>query len=156
MKPSHKGFYTPQNPLKYRGNTSEIVYRSSWEAGFMYWLDVNDKVKSWSSEQVVVPYISPADNQVHRYIVDFMVETDKGVFLIEIKPQKETLPPVPHGRGRTKDRFGELQMLYEVNTAKWKAAEEYAKANGYKFFVYDEVTLRQLGVPLPTKKKEIT
>lgn len=145
MKTFHQGFYTPKNPNKYRGDTSQITYRSSWEAALMYWLDINGKVKSWSSENVVVPYVSPIDNKVHRYIIDFMIETTAGVFLVEVKPQKECMPPKT-GKGRRKQLVEAEARTYAQNTAKWQAAEQYANSMGYKFQVWDEVTLKRLGV----------
>jgi hypothetical protein len=37
------------------------------------------------------------------------------------------------------------QMNYAVNQAKWKAAREFAQANGMKFIV---ITEKELGQPL--------
>lgn len=114
----------------------------------MYWLDINAKIKAWSSETVVVPYISPVDNRVHRYIIDFLVETVAGTFLIEVKPQRECMPPKA-GKGRRRQIVESEALKYAQNTAKWQAAEQYAKSVGYQFQVWDEVTLRSLGVVLP-------
>lgn len=118
----------------------------------MYWLDMNDAIKAWSSENVVVPYVCPADNKVHRYIIDFMIETIAGIFLIEVKPQKECMPPKT-GKGRRKHLVEAETLTYARNTAKWQAAENYARNMGYKFQVWDEVTLKALGVVLPNKSK---
>jgi hypothetical protein len=54
----HKGKFTPINPQKYRGDATNIIYRSSWKR-VMLWLDKHSQVISWSSEEVV-PYKSPA------------------------------------------------------------------------------------------------
>lgn len=150
MKTFYQGVYAPKNPKKYRGNLGQITFRSSWEAALMYWLDMNEKIKSWSSENVVVPYVSPIDGKVHRYIVDFIIETTAGVFLVEVKPQKECMPPKT-GRGRRKHLVEAEARTYAQNSAKWQAAEQYANSMGYKFQVWDEVTLRSLGVVLPIK-----
>lgn len=118
----------------------------------MYWLDMNEKVRAWSSESVVVPYVSPIDDRVHRYIVDFMIETTAGTFLVEVKPQKECIPPRT-GKGRRKQLVEAEARTYAQNTAKWQAAEQYAHAMGYKFQVWDEVTLKALGVVIITKSR---
>lgn len=116
----------------------------------MYWLDINEKIKAWSSESVVVPYVSPLDNKVHRYIIDFMIETTEGALLVEVKPQKECLPP-KNGKGRKRHIVESEAITFAKNSAKWKAAEQYANSMGYTFQVWDEVTLRSLGIVIPKK-----
>ena len=109
----------------------------------MYWLDSNTEVTAWSSEEVVIPYLCPVDKKVHRYFIDFWIETTKGTFLVEVKPQRECLPPSPK---RNKRQMLTEAAVYQRNQAKWQAAEKYATSLGYQFFVWDEMTLRQLGV----------
>lgn len=150
MKAFRQGLFTPKNPKKYRGDISQIIYRSSWEAALMYWLDINDKVKAWSSESVIVPYVSPVDNKVHRYIIDFMIETTEGTFLVEVKPQKECLPP-RRRQGKRLELLESEALTFAVNSAKWQAADQYANSQGYKFQVWDEVTLKSLGVVITSK-----
>lgn len=118
----------------------------------MYWLDSNDKVTAWSSENVVIPYVCPTDEKVHRYFIDFFIETTEGVFLVEVKPQKECLPPKT-GRGKKRTLVESEVMKFAKNSAKWKAAEEYAQRMGYRFQVWDETTLKKLGVVLPQSSK---
>lgn len=145
----HQGKFKPQNPLKYKG-THPIVYRSSWELKYMMDLDTDKNVLEWSSESVIVPYISPKDKKIHRYFCDFFVKKKiNGVvksFLVEIKPKKETLPPVK-GKGR---RYFNECMTYCVNQAKWKSAQEYCKIKGWEFQVMTEVELR---IPIKFKPK---
>ena len=74
-KEIYQGKFVPKNPSKYKGRVNDIVYRSSYELKFMNWADKNQDVLSWSSEEIVVPYKSPLDNRIHRYFVDFFVET---------------------------------------------------------------------------------
>lgn len=113
---------------------------------------MNPKILGWASETVIIPYVSPADDKVHRYIVDFFIHTaEKGTILVEVKPQNQCLPPRT-GKGRKKIRVLAETNVYDVNRAKWQAAEQYAKANGWKFEVWDEVTLQQLGVVLHLKR----
>ena len=136
-----QGFFKPKNPQKYMGDPTNIVYRSGWEKKFMTYLDDNVGIIRWSSEEVVIPYISPLDNRPHRYFVDFYVEA-KGIdgsikkMLVEIKPFAQTQEPkVP--KRKTK-RFISEVMTYGVNQAKWKAAQDYARHKGWEFQVLTE------------------
>ena len=65
----YKGKYRPEHPEKYVGNSSNIIYRSLLERRFMVFCDRNDSVLKWSSEELAIPYVSPIDNRVHRYIL---------------------------------------------------------------------------------------
>jgi hypothetical protein len=62
-------------------------------------------------------------------------------YLIEIKPESQTLPPVPPKK-KTK-RFIQEVMTYGKNQAKWKAATEYAKDRGWEFMILTE---KHLGI----------
>lgn len=144
------GVFYPENISKYSGNTSNIMYRSSWEKSFMRWCDINPDVKLWNSEEVVIPYISPVDDKPHRYFVDFLVEFQNGTkLLIEIKPHHQTQKPVPK-KGKKKTTFLMEAQTYGVNYAKWKAAEKYAEVRGWKFAVFTEHTLKSLGIKIPS------
>ena len=68
-----KGMFKPRNPKKYNGNPTNIIYRSQWELKYMMELDADKNVIKWSSEEVIIHYISPIDNRWHRYFVDFHV-----------------------------------------------------------------------------------
>ena len=138
---AYSGKFTPKNPQKYIGDYNNIIYRSSWECKVMDWLDRNDSIISWASEELIIPYISPADNKYHRYFPDFLVKakTRDGKFktiLIEVKPKKQTLPPEPKKRV-TKQYINEV-VTYGVNQAKWKAAEEFCLDRGWEFKVMTE------------------
>ena len=63
---TYKGRYRISNPVKYRGNIHDVIYRSSWELKFMKWCDTNISVLEWGSETMVIPYKSPVDSKVHR------------------------------------------------------------------------------------------
>jgi len=140
-KTTYKGRYSVRHPKKYKGNISNIVYRSSWELRFMKWCDMNESVLEWGSENVVIPYKSPVDKRVHRYFVDFYIKVknkDGQVhkYLVEIKPSKFTKPPEKPKR-KTKHFIQEV-FTYGVNQAKWKAADEYCKDRKMKFLVITE------------------
>ena len=137
----YKGVFTPINPQKYKGDHTNIVYRSSWEKRVMIWLDKNPNIVSWSSEEIIIPYKSPVDNRTHRYFVDFylQVRTHDGKlksYLWEIKPKKQAIEPVKKKR-ITKQYINEV-VTWGVNQAKWKAATEFAKDRGWEFQVITE------------------
>lgn len=141
---TYKGRYRVANPKKYRGDLTEVVYRSSWELKFMKWCDTNDSVLEWGSETTIIPYKSPVDNKIHRYFVDFYIKiVDKNgkikKYLVEIKPEKFTRPPeIP--KKKTK-RFIEEVFQYGTNQAKWKQANEYCLDRGMQFLVLTEKDL---------------
>jgi len=141
---TYKGKYRVTNAAKYMGDITNIVYRSLWELRFMKWCDSNASVVEWGSETVVVPYISPIDNKVHRYFVDFYIKVktnSNGVekYLVEIKPERFTKPPTIPER-KTK-RFIDEVFQYGVNDAKWKAAFEFCKDRSMKFIILTEKDL---------------
>ena len=99
----HKRKFTPTNPQKYSGDPTNIIMRSSWETRFANWCDVNPSVVKWISEEIIIPYRCGTDNRIHRYYVDFQIQIkDKSgtikTYLVEIKPAKQTVPPVYPGR----------------------------------------------------------
>lgn len=137
----YSGTYTPINPKKYKGDYKNITYRSSWEKRMMLHLDKNPSIVSWSSEEVIVPYKSPADGKWHRYFVDFYVQiqTSDGklkTYIWEIKPKKQAVEPLKKKR-ITKQYINEV-VTWSVNQAKWKAATDYALDRGWEFKVLTE------------------
>jgi hypothetical protein len=136
-----QGFFKPKYPDKYRGDASNIVYRSGWEKRVMQSLDENMNIISWSSEEIVIPYQSPVDNKIHRYFIDFYVEAKMPdgsikVMLLEVKPVAQTMEPKSTGR-KTK-RFINEVVTYGVNQAKWNAASKYAQKMGWEFKIITE------------------
>ena len=130
-----QGVYKPVNREKYK-SLRLPVYRSSWELKFFRWCDRNVSVLEWTSESVIVPYISPLDNRVHRYFVDGHIvlrEGDKiAKYLVEIKPYKQTIPPVESKRKKKSTLLYE-KITYAVNQAKWAAAAEFGKKRNIDF-----------------------
>tara|TARA_B100001094_G_scaffold224216_1_gene218405 strand:- start:3343 stop:3783 length:441 start_codon:yes stop_codon:yes gene_type:complete len=142
---AYKGKYKIKNPDKYLGNPSKVVFRSLWERNAFRWCETNPKVKLWNSEEVVVPYKYQVDKKLHRYYVDLLVQMDnKETYLIEIKPKAQTQPPKKRSR-KTKKYINE-QLTYIKNQDKWEAADQYAKHKGWKFQVWTEETLKNLGI----------
>jgi len=141
MNESIKSKYRPSNPQKYKGNPNNIICRSSWERKFCKWCDLNENILEWASEEFFIPYISPIDRRVHKYYPDFIVKMkDKTgtikTYVVEVKPKRQTTPPKRKSR-ITKSFLYEAQ-LYEVNKAKWKAAEEWCKDRLLEFKIITE------------------
>lgn len=127
------------------GNPTNIIYRSLMERRFMEWCDSNDKCYKWSSEEVVIPYISPIDNKQHRYFPDFLIQTPKGWFLIEVKPFTQSRPPkklvVENLELKKKRRYIKSVQTWLVNEAKWKAATKVCEKKGWSFQILTEKQL---------------
>lgn len=142
---TYKGKYRPVNRAKYGGDADAVTYRSSWERAVFKWLDNHTDVKSWVSEETIIPYICATDRKPHRYFVDIKVTFKNGkTYLIEIKPKKETVQPKPRGR-KTQKYLTEV-LTYMKNISKWEAANSYCKKHGYTFEVWHEDTLKSLGI----------
>ena len=138
---SYKGRYRPSNPKKYKGNPSNIVYRSLWERKFMVYCDNHTKILEWGREEIALPYRSPIDNKVHRYFPDFYIKVKESNgkikrYIIEIKPKKQTIEPKVKKR-KTKGYIYEVYE-YAKNQAKWEAAKEFCKDRMWEFKVLTE------------------
>ena len=151
---AYKGKFSPKNPQKYRGDYTNIVYRSTWECRVMTWLDGNESIIEWSSEEIVIPYKSPVDNRVHRYFPDFYVEViDKKdpmkfeKLVIEIKPNKETQTPIAPQRQKSSLKMWESYeyqlKTYQKNLYKWTKAKYWCEKNQLKFVILAENHLKQ-------------
>ena len=142
-----QGKYRPQNPEKYNGDPTNIVYRSSYELKFMQYCDLTESVNGWKSEEFWIPYRSPIDNKIHRYFPDFFVKyKDKNGnnrhLVVEIKPQKDLKMPETNPKRKTKS-WAYSVKTWAVNQAKWEACREYCKDRGWEFKVFTE---RELGI----------
>lgn len=140
----HQGKFYPKNPGKYRGDLTQIVYRSSWEQKAMQVFDTNPNILEWASEGVVIPYLSPIDNRLHRYFPDFWLKmrTKDGKIktcIYEIKPFAQTQEPKVQKR-HTK-RYIQEVFTWGVNSAKWEAANEFCAKNGWEFNILTESDL---------------
>lgn len=142
-----QGRFKPRNPSKYKGNPTEIFYRSSWELHVMTKFDNSSDVVWWSSEEKAIPYRSPVDRRIHRYFVDFIVcvkepstPSGKKVYVIEVKPHAQTKPP----KNRKTKKFIREAVTYAVNEAKWQAARAWCQERGYEFMIITEKDLGSL------------
>lgn len=146
---AYKGKYQPINPKKYRGDPSNIIFRSLWERRIMVEFDKNPNVIEWGSEEVIVPYRSPIDGKMHRYFPDFVVKMiDKAgkitIKMIEVKPAAQTIAPAPHnGKRRPSAKYLTEVARYGINSAKWKAAREFCADRNWEFVI---ITEKELGI----------
>lgn len=140
---SYKGWFTPKNPKKYKGDPQNIVYRSSWELRAMKWFDEQPNIIWWSSEELFIPYRSPVDQQMHRYFPDFVVRVrqtngKETTMILEVKPQKQTQMPV---QKRQTKKFLQEIATYAINQEKWRAADLFCKEHGWQFKIITEKDL---------------
>lgn len=146
---SYKGKFKPRNPQKYRGNVNNIIYRSLWELKFLRIMDTHPDVVWYSSEELAVPYLNPADNKVHRYFPDVIACYKKegteveDIVMIEIKPLAQSMAPDPKRKratptGRVSTRYLREAKTFAKNDAKWNAAKKYCASKGWRFQVITE------------------
>lgn len=143
---SYKGHFKPKYPQKYKGNPTNIIYRSLYELKLMTYLDKNTNVLEWASEEFFVPYVSPIDGKIHRYFPDFWIKkvNNEGIvetLVIEVKPKTQTVPPAPQ-KNITKSYLYEVKN-WGINQAKWEAANKYCSKKDWKFVI---VTEKELGI----------
>ena len=143
---AYKGKYQPSHPRKYKGDPTNIIFRSLWERKFMVYCDKNSNILEWNSEEIIIPYISPVDGKPHRYFPDFYMkvkETNGQIkrYVIEVKPLKQCSPPKKPKR-QTKGYIREV-FEYARNQAKWKEAREWCADRQWEFKV---VTEKELGI----------
>jgi len=140
---SYKGWFRPKNPKKYKGDATNVVYRSNWELRVMKHFDEDPNVLWWASEELVIPYRSPIDQRMHRYFPDFIARVrqktgKEKTIVIEIKPEKQTKKPIQKRQTR---RFLEEAATYAINQEKWRAADIFCQKEGWDFMVLTEKDL---------------
>ena len=93
-----QGYYEPTYPQKYRTNSKQIIYRSSWEFKLCKWLDLTPEVIEWASEPVSIKYFYTLDNRIHTYYPDFYFAYKKPdgtilKYIVEVKPTSQLQKP---------------------------------------------------------------
>lgn len=144
---SYSGKFRPSNYLKYKGDPTNIIYRSLWELKFMNYCDKNENILEWGSEEFFIPYRSPKDNKIRRYFPDFYIKFKERTgkikrMVVEIKPYKQTQEPNRNPKKKTKNWMNEV-VTYGVNQAKWKAAKEFCEDRQWEFKILTE---HELGI----------
>ena len=145
----YKGKFTPINPKKYIGDSSNIIYRSMWERRCMKYFDNNPGILQWASEEVVIPYYDTATKKVRRYFPDFLIKVkDKNgqdkTHLIEVKPSKDLRPPIG-GKGKKKSTVLYEMKTYQMNRDKFASARKWCDARNIIFDIWTEKHLQQKG-----------
>lgn len=140
-----QGKFIPSNPSKYRGDLKDIVFRSGWERTAFVMCDQTPQIIEWSSETVIIPYVSPVDGRQHRYFTDLWLKVrqhDGSIkqFIIEIKPKSQTKPPRKTKSKKEQTYLNEVRT-YAVNKAKWEAARKFCKQKGWEFKIWTEDVL---------------
>lgn len=143
---TYKGKFFPKNPHKYRGDVDNIIWRSTWELRTMKYLDETSSIVEWSSEEIIIPYISPVDGRRHRYFPDFLIKVKQKddtvkTYLLEVKPYNQTKEPKVQTR-KTKKYLTEV-MTWGVNSRKWEAAREFCADRDWEFKL---ITEKELGI----------
>lgn len=144
FNPQKHTIFVPKFPEKYVGKTFPTC-RSSWENRFCSWCDMSTNIIKWSSERVIVDYYDPVTRKNRRYYPDFMLmikdkEGKETVHLVEIKPYKETIPPVK-GKKKSEKTLLHEHTTWITNQAKWRAATLYCKKKGIQFHILTEKDL---------------
>ena len=108
----------------------------------MGYCDKNEKVLEWGSEEIIIPYLSPWDNKMHRYFPDFYMkvrQSDGSIkkFIIEVKPKYQCKPPMKNPKRKTKKWYNDVKN-YVINEAKWKSANEFCLDNNMEFKILTE------------------
>ena len=143
----HQGNYRPKNPQKYRGNPTHLIYRSGWEKYFLQWCDMTPSVVGYGSEELIIPYVSPLDGNLHRYFIDFVVlvrQKDGSIkkFAVEIKPYAQTQPPkMSSSRKMLTESLRKKIETYSINQAKWEAAKKFCSQHNMSFIILTEKQL---------------
>jgi hypothetical protein len=95
----------------------------------------------WSSEETIIPYVSPKDGRVHRYFVDFKTtlkqrDGSEKTYLVEVKWSTAIVPPkVPKKKTR---RYLREVYNWTINQAKWSAAQKVCIVKGWEWLIITE------------------
>jgi len=138
MSKFKQGQFIPRNPQKYLGDPSKIRYMSSWEQRFHQFLDSNENILAWGSEEIAIPYLKPTDGKVHKYYPDYFIRyknkrNEIVEEIVEIKPKNQI----------TLKRNARLfaKITYAINAAKWIQAKEWCKQHNVAFRILTEEEL---------------
>ncbi|MCK5537179.1 MAG: hypothetical protein KAI79_10145 [Bacteroidales bacterium] len=124
--------------------TNQVEYKSSLELKAIRYCDANPQVKKFSLEPFAIPYVKPTDGKVHRYFVDLLIKFENGsTFIVEIKSSSETRPPKKPKKitALSERNYRKALQTWSINSAKWKAAKEFADLKEIKFIFLTEKEL---------------
>lgn len=140
-----QGYYQPTYPQKYKTNTKQIIYRSSWEYKLCKWLDLTPEVIEWASEPVSIKYFFTLDNKMHTYYPDFYFAYKKPdgrivKYIVEVKPTSQLQKPEEPKRrtANTVKNYNYLMETFIKNSCKRQYAKKWCAENGYNFVYVTE------------------
>lgn len=153
-----QGLYKPVNRGKLIKENSQggVFFRSGLEQKFMIYLDTNDRIISWGSENLSIPYQKTEYNPntrdlettTHTYYPDFYYELrrDDGSIskvVAEVKPSSETMEPKLPANPTAKQlkNFEYSLKMWNKNQAKWAHMIEYCERKGFEFIIITEQLL---------------
>lgn len=156
MYNNRTGWYKIINPLKFippidshmksfNESTMSVQYKSSLELRAIRYCDANPYVVHWSIEPFNIKYIKPTDSKMHRYFIDLFIEfSSKDKFIVEVKSKGETIPPKKPTKNTPKAlmNYQKAIQTFAINSAKWAAAQEFAKQNNMRFIILTEDQLK--------------
>lgn len=142
-----QGKYKPKNPNKYNGDSTNIIYRSSYELKMFEYCDLRENIIYWESEEKVIPYLDPITGRYKRYFPDIFIKYKDSSgnirkALIEVKPKKDLIEPEKNPKRKTKSWIYNVQT-WARNQAKWQAAKEWCKDRNIEFKIFTE---QELGI----------
>ena len=154
----HQGLYVPKNKDKVIKLNSQggLFYRSGLEQKMMIYLDNNEKISMWGSENLKVPYtktewLSEAQEyktSEHTYYPDFYYEMKRedgsvSKVVAEVKPYSETIEPVLKQNPTAKQlkNFEYALKMYNKNLPKWSYMIDYCQRKGFEFIIITEKLL---------------
>ena len=71
---------------------------------------------------------------------------DGKIKIIEIKPKEQTEKPMQAKSKRMTKKYMHEMMVWAVNCEKWDAALKYGERLDYKFEVWTQDTLKEMGI----------
>lgn len=148
-----QGWYRMLNPEKFIKPIDELMksykdghvnYKSSLELKAIRYCDWNSNVNKWSLEPFAIQYLKPTTGKFHRYYIDLVIEFNNSEkFLVEVKPFSQTKAPTKPRKLTDKSKLNYARNLetWLINQAKWTAAKEFCRVNGFKFIILTEKEL---------------
>lgn len=122
-KKKKRGMHFHDGDFPSKKNGKKLHYRSGYELEVYKILEERDDVVRFDAEPFGIPYWFQGEN--HKYFPDLLVQFRDGHTEVwEIKPQSQT--------------------SYDVNDAKWTAADKFCEARGYHFEVKTEQGIKML------------
>lgn len=153
-----QGLFVPKNKNKLiqANDYGGAYYRSNLEHKFMVWLDQNEKIIRWSSENIKIPYektewdsrVNELVTTTHIYYPDYYYELNSNgkitKVVAEVKPLRETREPEMKYKNPTTNQLKNFEYelkTWNKNLSKWKYMIEWCQRKGFEFIIITEENL---------------